>query len=56
MFINRQTVKRYVINTQVDIRYFLFLIVVLVYFAQEYTPIDLQSHGIYILAQKKLVQ
>ena len=40
-------IKKYVINTEIHIHYFLFLFIALVYFVQEY---------IYILVQNKLVQ
>ena len=48
--------KRYVINTELHIHCFLFIFIALVYFAQEYIPLNLQSRGICILAQNKLMQ
>ena len=52
MFIKR----RYLINTELHIHYFLFQLFALTYFAQEYIPLDLQSRGMCILEQNKLVQ
>ena len=47
--------ESYVINTELHLQYFLFLFIAIIYFAQEYIPLDLQSR-ICILAKNKLVQ
>ena len=47
--------ESYVINTDFLLRYFLFLFIALIYFVQEYIPLDLRSR-ICILSENKLVQ